>query len=79
MASWDRSEHTTRTVDYTIRSGSAVGELGKAWDAAEAEYRRLHGISDDEALSDDWATVHATDDGVTIRITVNEQVRAVTQ
>ncbi|MFI2663217.1 hypothetical protein [Micromonospora carbonacea] len=77
MAAWDRSESTVRTIQYEVRDGSAVGELGAAWDAARAEYMNLNGLGVGTSLPADWATVHATDDGVAIRITVTEPVRVV--
>ncbi|QKW15330.1 hypothetical protein [Verrucosispora sp. NA02020] len=77
MASWDRREYTVRTIEYAVRDGAAIGEFMKAHIAALAGYRKLNGLTDDTAVFDDWATVHVTDDGVTIRFAVQEQVRAV--
>lgn len=54
--------YTTESVDLRIRRwivpaaepwGAAAGKIREAWEAAELDYRRHHGIPQKQALPDD--------------------------
>lgn len=49
--------------------GAAAGEIGKAWTAAAVQYRRLHGLPEDAALSDDSMWFKVGDDEIVIAFT----------
>lgn len=65
MATWTRSEHTTRTVRYTVPTDEPVGaawnQVQNALTAATGEYKKLYGH-----LFDDVIRVHVSDDAVII-------------
>lgn len=67
MGRQSRREHQLRIIEHTAPLGGCASDLGKAWDPAEREWKTLNPGRD---LPDDWATVHADDDYLIIRITV---------
>lgn len=66
MASFSRREVVTRTVEYAIPSGDAMGEFNKAYVVAEQDYRQRNNKGPGDHLYDDWAHVYARDDEVVI-------------
>jgi hypothetical protein len=69
MGRQSRREHSVRVIEHTAPLGGCASDLGKAWGAAEREWKLLN---PDRSLPDDWATVHADDDSLIIRIEVRE-------
>lgn len=62
---------TTETVTTTVHRwivpapqpfGAAAAEVGKAWRAAEQQYRGIHGLTETEPLADDALRFHVRDD-----------------
>ncbi|MEV1013725.1 MULTISPECIES: hypothetical protein [unclassified Micromonospora] len=64
----DRREFTTRTVEYLVPSGTNVSEFDKAWTAALAEYKRVHGLDAAAEPPSDWMSLHAGDDVIVLRL-----------
>lgn len=70
MATFSHRRVTTTRHEWRVPAaepwGAAAGEIGKAWAAAEAEYRHLNNIPQDAPLSDDSMWFHVADDEVVI-------------
>lgn len=65
---------TSRTVTITRREflvpagpfGAPAAEINKAWAAADQEYRKEHGVPQDQPLSDDAIVFRPGDDEIVI-------------
>lgn len=66
MATHTRRETTIRRIDHVLPTPAAGVELAKAWNAAQADYRRTHTVDTGRALPDDALTITVGDDEVVI-------------
>ena len=67
--------YSTETVTTTVHRwivpaapplGAAAAEVGKAWRAAEQQYRTVHGLSENQGLSDDALRFEVRDEEIVI-------------
>lgn len=56
--------------------GSDSAEVGKAWSAAQRGYRKMHGMPEGAALSDDALRFHVADDQIIIAFTIEKEVKS---
>jgi len=77
MALYETREYTTRTYEWVLPSGCPASEFDKAWTAALATFRHVHGLAED-AVPDDggWVQVHAVDDTVVLRFEERFEIQA---
>lgn len=75
------ADFTSETVTRTIRRwivpaaepwGAPAAEVGKAWAAAELDYRRHYGIPKEQPLPDDALRFHVRDEGIVIEFVTEE-------
>lgn len=76
MATWSHREIVSRRIEYTVPAAQPWGatrtDLYQALAAAEQKYRDLHGLRDDQSLSDDALRVLPMDDEIVIHFTIEE-------
>jgi hypothetical protein len=74
MATYSRREYTTRHIEYTVPCdglwGACWAEVDKAMQVAAREFRQVHGLSQEAALSDDALRFFPGDDEIVIRFEV---------
>lgn len=71
MARWTRTETTVTRITYTVPAPIAYAELYRTIAAAEANYRRKHGIDSDATLFDDALTIRVSDDNVLVTFDIS--------
>ena len=78
------AEYTSETVTRTIRRwiipaaepwGAAAAEIGKAWRAAEQDYRHYFNLPDDQPLADNALRFHTRDDEIVISFETEEPTK----
>jgi hypothetical protein len=78
------ADYTSETITRTFHRwiipaaapwGAPAAEVGKAWAAAELDYRRHHGIPAEQALPDDALRFHIRDEEVVIEFVTEEPGR----
>lgn len=78
------ADYTFETVTSTVRRwtvpaaepwGAAAAEIGKAWAAAELDYRRHFGIEQEQPLHDDALRFHVRDDEIVISFEYEEPAK----
>lgn len=74
VPSYDRSEVTTTTVEYRLRSPSPVGAVYRAIEAAMVELGHLPG---DPLPSDDVLMVQTSDEEIVISFTYHNNKKVV--
>ncbi len=69
MADFTRRTITTVRQEFVVPVGpygAASAEIGKAWAVAEREYRKLHGLSQDDTVADNAIVFRPGDDEIVI-------------
>jgi hypothetical protein len=76
VATWSRSEHNTRHVEYRVPAeqpwGACWAQVSQAITAAMANYRELHSLPFNAPPADDWVRVFPGDGEIVIRFEVEE-------
>lgn len=79
MATWSHREVISRRIEFTVPAaqpwGATRADIYQALAAAELKYREVHGLRDDQSLSDDAFRVLPVDDEIVIHFTVEETQR----
>lgn len=79
MATYTHREIISRRIEYAVPAaapwGATRADVYQALAAAERKYRDLHGLQDDQSLSDDALRVLPVDDGIVISFTIEETAR----